>query len=137
MAEQNIKIGFSIFHDDRELQASFDYLRIVYIVEGNCSVYMPQETVQMKKTSILLLNPMEEGRIETGEGLLAVVFEIPFFPLLKEVGRTSLRFYVNSTRESSARTGELQFILRGLLMCYLGDPEKNHYQARGLTCLLL
>ncbi len=137
MAEQNIQINFSVFHDDRDLSASFDYLRIIYVVEGNCTVFMPQETVQMKKTSILLLNPMEEARIETEEGLLGVVFEIPFFVLLKEAGRTSLRFYVNSARESSARTGELQFILRGLLMCHLGDSEKNHYQSKGLTYLLL
>ena len=137
MADQIIDIGYRVFHDSCMLEASFDFLRILFVVEGSCSVSVPQEQDVMRKSDVFLLNPMEEAKIEAGEGLLAVVFEIPFFILLKETGRTSLRFYLNSSRESSAKTDQLQFILRGLLMCYLGDPEKNHYQAKGLCYLLL
>ena len=137
MADQSIQIDFKVFHDNRELEASFDFIRIIFVVEGSCNVVMPQEQVAMHKSDVLLLNPMEEGKIEAGDGLLAVIFEIPFFILLKELGRTSLKFYLNSARESSARTDQLQFILRGLLMCFLGDPEKEHYQAKGLGYLLI
>ena len=126
-----------IFHDSRDLLASFDKLRIIFIVEGSCNVILPQETVQMRKSDMLLLNPMEEGRVEAGDGLLAVVFEIPYFSLLKELGRSSLTFYLNSTKEATSKTTELQFILRGLLMCCLENQENSHYKAKGLSYLLL
>ena len=90
MARQNEKFDFLIFHDSRELASSFDFLRILYVVEGNCKVIIPQETVQLNTAGMILLNPMEEAKIEAGEGFLAAVLLIPFFELLRETGRTSL-----------------------------------------------
>ena len=81
MAERNNQFDFNIYHSSTELPASFDLLRIIYIVEGSCRVFISQETVQLPKGGILLLNPMEEARIEADESMLAAVLEIPFFEL--------------------------------------------------------
>ena len=137
MARQNEKFDFLIFHDSRELAPSFDFLRILYVVEGSCGVILPRETVQLNTAGMILLNPMEEAKIEAGENLLAAVLSIPFFELLRETGRTSLKFYLDSTKESEQRLGETRNIMRGLLMCYLGDPDREKFQAKGLYYLLL
>ena len=42
MAEQNTQFLNMIFHDSRDLLASFDKLRIIFIVEGSCNVILPQ-----------------------------------------------------------------------------------------------
>ncbi|MBR6405113.1 MAG: helix-turn-helix domain-containing protein [Lachnospiraceae bacterium] len=137
MAGQDVQFDFSIFHESRTLEASFDLLKIIYIVDGSCSVTTSNETALMQKADVLLLNPMEEARIEAGDNLFCAVLEIPFFEMLRETERSTLRFYLDSTKESGGRIREIQHILRGLLMCFLRTADQEHYKARGLYYLML
>ena len=137
MSDRTMSYRVNIIRDRKELTASFDLLRILYVVEGSCNTIMPKENVHMQKSDMLLLNPMEEARIEPAEQMLLSVLEIPYFNLLEETGRAGLRFYLDSTKESESRIVELKHIIRGLLICFLGESERTLYEGKGFRYFLI
>ena len=137
MPEQTLQSQFQIIHENTPLPVSFELLRILFVVNGRLQTRLQDQQVNMNKSDILLINPMEEAEIFSDESFLAAVIEIPFYELLREMKTPSARFFLDSTRGVTQEITETRFILRGLLMCYTDDDERNRFQVKGLYYLLL
>lgn len=130
-------LDFSLLHGSQELAASFDELRIIQVVDGECTVTMDGEATFLKKADYLLVNTEERAFVEMRRGAYVAVLSIDYFELCRITERWNVRFHMNSREGANQSYMEMRFMLLGLLMCFVGEQEDNRFQTMGLSCLII
>lgn len=90
-------------------------IQIVYILRGNLTVYGQERQYTLGEHEFILVNPLEEYRLEAGKGVLAARFQLPREILTLFGGREETRFFCCSLRERKEADDDLRNIFTEVL----------------------
>ncbi len=128
---------FTLLQSSQNLPASSDEVRILFVVDGGCSVTVGGRAVFLRKMDSLLLNAGEQAFLQMEMNTYAALLSVDYFELCVALGRTFARFSLNSRDGVGQAYAEFRFMMIGLLKCFLGNREKSRLQEKGLFCLIL
>lgn len=125
--------SIAILDSDKEIKETAE-LHIVYAVDGSCTLLLANETVQIERAGIYLLNFREPARLEVPRGALTALLSIDYFALCGLYNRPQIRFTVSG---SNQRYDELRSRIQSLLLAYAGGGPANVCRELGEFYLLL
>ena len=137
MKEAGVDYKICIWNRAPAVRESASDIRVLYVVDGECTVYGPEGTCQLSKADVLLLNSGVSAPLDLLPGAMLAVVSIDYFKLCSALGLTSLRFYLNSQEDTGQKYTQVKSQLQNLLMAYVGEHREGGYQELGCFYLLL
>lgn len=106
------------FHQDIEL---------IYILDGSISLSILNETFEMNKEDIIIINPNKKHSYKANKNSLIGIFMIEFRELRDYLKRDLIIFLCNSVINNNDSYDILRSYLKKILNHYLITKEKNDY----------
>lgn len=112
-------------------------VRVIYIIEGNCTAGTGADRLQLGKTDILLLNSGETCVLSIDKGSLAASVVLDYYDLCSILETASISFYVNSAEDAGQKYTELKIHMQRLLLAYASGRRSDRILEQGMLLILL
>ena len=111
-------------------------IHLVCVVDGNSSVTVNRQPMNLKKMDLLLVNSGETCELRTAENSMLAVVSLDYYNLCDALETTSVSFYVNSAEDTGRKYTVLKESVQNLLMAHVRGGH-DAYMERGWFYLLL
>lgn len=102
-------------------------IEFVYVVEGMCRIAIEDQTYQVPKNEMLLINSGKKHKLDIGEDSLICILRFPYDLLSKYMKEDYIYFKCNSVMEKGSQYDRLRGIMHELLIAYL-QKEKRVFE---------
>lgn len=131
------KYQIEILHHQSQLPANTRDIRILYIIDGSCTVTVSEVTTIMEKSDFLLVNSGDTVSGKSAPDTILAVISTDYYMLCSLLERMSVQFHLNSREETGRDKKQIRSLIQKILMAHLGNQEARILLECGYFYLLL
>lgn len=119
------KVRIEVQNDSEEMEHFHQDIEMIYVLEGNLSVEIGENTIEMNAEDIYIINANKRHRLHGSQDVLFVRFLIEYQLISDIINSVDIIFWCDSTKDKDERYDKLRMLLKKLLNHYLTNKEKT------------
>lgn len=119
------KVRIEVQNDSEEMEHFHQDIEMIYVLEGNLSVEIGENTIAMNAEDIYIINANKRHRLHGSQDVLFIRFLIEYQLISDIINSVDIIFWCDSTKDKDERYDKLRMLLKKLLNHYLTNKEKT------------
>ncbi|HHD7473825.1 TPA: helix-turn-helix domain-containing protein [Klebsiella oxytoca] len=112
-------------------------IKIAYLLEGNVILKIRDDTYNMLKDDIVVINTNTPHSITTQNGSVLVLIKLSFFKLCRILDTDYVMFWCNSKKNNNHKYESLRKIINKLVFAEIESEGRESFKKYGLQCNLV